>query len=367
MADLSSLAGLTFSADDSSSDEANPGLFGVDFSQFATSGAVAVAGQQPIFSNADYAAASGEAPVSEMVVSVDTSAVTPFGLGTVMISSIQNGVTSAPESADIIGINGGQVLLGIGAYNATNPGDPYAGDYVLLSDTSLSQAADPTGTATITIDVSNTNPNAYSPPCFAAGTLITTPSGDVAVEAIRAGDLVTTISGHAKAVIWTGSRRVDIARHPRPESVRPIRIEAGALADNAPSRDLLLSPDHSVYVDGVLIPAKYLVNGSTVVQLDQPWITYHHIELAEHDVVLANGLASETYLETGNRANFAAQSEAVFAPHPDFAGACDVCYFVWDSLGYARLVLTGPELEAVRARLADRAAAGQAARHRRVA
>jgi hypothetical protein len=190
-------------------------------------------------------------------------------------------------------------------------------------------------------------------PCFARGTIIATLDGDVAVENLREGDLVLTVSGEAKPLVWVGSRAVSVARHPQPENVRPVRITRSAFSPNVPSRDLVVSPDHNLFVENVLIPAKCLVNGRTVVLADVETVEYHHIELASHDVVYANGLEAETYLDTGNRTSFAGQ--AVTVAHPDFASAPDQNYFAWDANGYARLVLEGAEVDLVRARLAARA------------
>ena len=353
MADLSSLSGLSFSADDYSSFTA--GGFGTpDFSQFATTGTVTVTGLgDGSFSNADAAANSGQDPISATVASVDTSDATSYRLGTVVVNEIQDNAIYDTYTADIIAINNGQVLLGVGTYDPTDPTDPYNGTYALLSDTSVSVAASNT---TYSTTVSNTDPNAYSPPCFAAGTMILTPQGETAVEALRVGDVVVTLSGVHERVIWVGSRFVDIARHPQPETVRPIRIRADAFDQGAPSRDLFVSPDHAIHVDGVLIPAKYLVNGSSVTVSGQASVTYHHIELDRHEVVFANALPAETYLDTGNRISFNGRRDTVFVPHPDFSTASDLVFFTWDAQGYAELVLTGPKLDAVRARLGARAA-----------
>ena len=190
-------------------------------------------------------------------------------------------------------------------------------------------------------------------PCFGRGTIIATLDGDVLVEDLREGDLVLTVSGEAKPLVWTGSRTVNVARHPRPENVRPVCIRRSAFSPNVPSRDLIVSPDHNVFTDGVLIPAKCLVNGRNVVLQDVETVHYHHIELASHDVVYANGLETETYLDTGNRPSFA--GEGVVTAYPDFASAPDQNYFAWEASGYARLVLEGAEVENVRARLAERA------------
>jgi len=190
-------------------------------------------------------------------------------------------------------------------------------------------------------------------PCFAAGTSILTPDGEKLVEQLAVGDEVLTArenhEGVAK-IIWVGHRTIDLARHAMPEKVRPIRILAGAFGPGLPERDLRLSPDHALYIDGHLIEAKTLVNGVTViVEQNTRFVTYHHIETAQHDVVLAEGLPAETFLESGNRANFESDA-APIALHPDFVAkerekAC------------AKLLVDGPVVIAARQLLLDRAIA----------
>jgi collagen type I/II/III/V/XI/XXIV/XXVII alpha len=189
----------------------------------------------------------------------------------------------------------------------------------------------------------------FEPACYAAGSRILTVRGEVPVEALRAGDMLMTAAGEVGRVIWTGQRRVDCRRHSRPYNVLPVRVQAHAFGPGQPSRDLLLSPDHAVLVDGVLIPVRYLLNGATIAQEEVDTVTYHHVELACHDVILAEGLACETYLDTGNRAAFEGNGPAV-ALHPDFARA------VWQADACAPLVCDGARLGAVRSRLLQRVA-----------
>ncbi len=185
--------------------------------------------------------------------------------------------------------------------------------------------------------------------CFAAGTRIATVHGPVAVEDLRVGDQVCSAFGGSAAVIWLGHRRVDCARHPRPEDVYPVRVQAGAFGPGQPSADLRLSPDHAVHVDGRLVPVRYLVNGATIRQEAVDGVTYWHVELPAHDVLLAEGLPCESYLDTGNRAAFAGQP--VVMAHPDFA------LRVWEAESCAPL-LTDPAATApIRARLLARAIA----------
>ena len=129
----------------------------------------------------------------------------------------------------------------------------------------------------------------------------------------------------------------------------PVRIAAHAFGDAAPAHDLLLSPDHAVFVDNVLIPVRYLVDGHGIVQERHDDITYYHVELDQHDVVLAEGLPVESYLDAGNRCAFD-NGGGVIVAHPDFTSRA------WEAVGCASLVVTGPELEGVKARLRARAA-----------
>ena len=102
--------------------------------------------------------------------------------------------------------------------------------------------------------------------CFAAGTRIGSPQGQIAVEDLRPGMLVQTCSGTPRPVRWIGYRHVDFTRHPSPDEVRPVRIRAGALHAGVPARDLRVSPEHAMFVDGGLVPARLLLNGTSIVR-----------------------------------------------------------------------------------------------------
>jgi len=182
--------------------------------------------------------------------------------------------------------------------------------------------------------------------CFAEGTCIATPRGPIPVERLCAGDIVRTASGSARPIVWTGHRGFAPRRHPRPHDVQPVRIAAGAFARGVPSRTLRLSPDHAVFVGGALIPARYLVNGASVAQEDVASVAYWHVELSSHDVLLAEGLACESFLDTGNRGAFA--GEAATDLHPDFARD------VWARDACAPLALSGLIVQRARARLIGR-------------
>jgi T5SS/PEP-CTERM-associated repeat protein len=187
--------------------------------------------------------------------------------------------------------------------------------------------------------------------CYGAGTMILTDRGEIAVEHLCVGDRVVTVSGAHRPVIWLGHRRLACARHAHPASVYPVRVAKDAFGPDAPRRDLLLSPDHAVWVDGALVPIRHLINDTTIAQEARAEIAYWHVELAGHDVIFADGLACETYLDTGNRGAFANGGMALDL-HPDFAGDRRDA----DPRHYAPLVEPGPALAAIRARLLARAA-----------
>jgi autotransporter passenger strand-loop-strand repeat protein len=177
--------------------------------------------------------------------------------------------------------------------------------------------------------------------CFAAGAHIQSERGLVAVEDLAVGDVVSARFAGTAPIVWIGERTIDCRRHARPEGVWPVRVRAGAFGQGVPFRDVMLSPDHAVFVGEVLVPVRELVDGGMIVQERVDSVTYYHVELAQHDVLFADGLPAESYLDTGNRANF--QGEAgVIALHPEFAALS------WDALGCAPLVLAGPQLEAAR-------------------
>jgi T5SS/PEP-CTERM-associated repeat protein len=194
--------------------------------------------------------------------------------------------------------------------------------------------------------------------CFLRGTMIRTPDGELPVEKLRPGKQVITLIDDEEVpqtVIWLGHRRISLAGHPRPETVAPIRIKRDAFADGMPHRDLMVSPDHAIYVDGKLICARQLVNGATIRQeLDWTAVDYYHVELDQHAILLAEGLPAESYIDTGNR-GFFDNSGAPLVLHPDLtdesdyptreAGSC--VPFVWDEAS----------VQPVWQRLADRAAA----------
>ncbi|HET6607272.1 MAG TPA: Hint domain-containing protein, partial [Rhodopila sp.] len=187
--------------------------------------------------------------------------------------------------------------------------------------------------------------------CFVRGTRVLTDCGYISIETLRAGDVVVTHDGSAQPIVWIGCRTIDCRHHPTPDRVYPVRIAAHAFGENLPERPLLVSPEHAVYFDDVLIPVRLLEDGVLVRRVPCSTVEYYHLELACHDIVFAEGLPAETYLDCGDRGNFA-NSDGAVRLFPDFAvfPPSDV----WEARGCAPLCLTGPSLAAARALLRRR-------------
>lgn len=238
-------------------------------------------------------------------------------------------------------------LVGTPASVATSDGTvtASAGTYALAS---FFMSGAPAGASfQAVVDANNNTFITETIACFAGGTRIRKLAGDVAVEDLRPGDLLPGADG-PQPVVWIGRRHLDLRRHRRREAAWPVRIKAHALSPGVPMRDLWLSPEHAVLIDDLLIPAKLLVNGASIAQVPRPSITYWHVELPRHGIVLAEGLPTESYLDTGNRADFENGGPAL-SLHPEFADA------IWRAEAFAPQLRDGPRLAAIRERLVRRA------------
>jgi len=211
--------------------------------------------------------------------------------------------------ATIAGFNAGQVIQLTGSFYTvlTSQITTVASTEVTLTDLgqvigSFHFAGDYTG------DIFSTDQNGLltEAPCYCGGTRILTPDGEIPVEMLHVGDIVTTADQGPRQIRWIGQRSIDLSRkNGWTPDLHPVRIRAGAFADGMPHRDLLVTPEHCILVGKYLVPARLLINGGSIL-FDTSMTRYEvfHIELERHAILVAEGLQAESYLDTGNRDNF---------------------------------------------------------------
>jgi hypothetical protein len=148
--------------------------------------------------------------------------------------------------------------------------------------------------------------------CVMRGTLVRTPAGEIPVETLAVGDTVLTVDGTAERIKWIGRRTYarPFLRHKG--KIAPIMFAPGSIGPDQPERPLYVSPEHAMYVNNVLIPAKLLENGTTIRQVgDFDEVEYFHLEFDKPQVILTNSAPTESYVESGNRRMFANYREYV--------------------------------------------------------
>ena len=211
-------------------------------------------------------------------------------------SGISNGSTAYYHGQGTFGGIPGYVF-------STNPTMAATGPFLIVSDSEqiagriaagdLNGFADDSSVQTLT-------PNAA---CFAVGTMIATARGEVAVEKLAIGDNVMLGDGSEVSIKWIG--RQSISKLFGGAGAQIVRIAAGTIGNHS---DLCVTADHGMIVDGLIINASALVNGGTIAfvppaELDDKF-TVFHIETENHDVILANGAAAETFVDAVGRTAF---------------------------------------------------------------
>ncbi|MCP1203322.1 Hint domain-containing protein [Acetobacter oryzoeni] len=147
--------------------------------------------------------------------------------------------------------------------------------------------------------------------CFLTGSMIRTTTGEVAVEDVRIGDEVIAFDWRNNAdivrpVVWVGKARATV----RPElhddeAGWPVRILKDAIADGVPYKDMLITAEHCLFFKDCFVPVRMLVNGMSIFY-DKSITSYdyYHIETEQHSIITADGMLTESYLDTGNRSSF---------------------------------------------------------------
>jgi Hint domain len=256
--------------------------------------------------------------------SVKSSATPTYSILDLYRFSAPNTPALTAGASDYFSLDNGTTALGYFNNQPSNGGD--AGDWASSgAHNVVADSYDAFVTAGTAGTISNLDTMVLAnigfqeaPLCFEAGTRILTASGERLIETLAPGDTVPTRIGGTGRVRWIGRRTIDLTRYPAPEAGWPIRIRAEAFAPGQPARDLYLSRDHAVFVDGVLIPVKLLLNGMTIAPEPRRRVSWYHVELDRHDVLLAEGLPAESWLDTGHRDWFANGDGAVtLRPVPD--------------------------------------------------
>ena len=264
--------------------------------------------------------------------------------GNIFINDRANGATAVTNQTNLNGVNVAATITNNTLYNV---GSANLNHDTVASppDTASGNTFNSSGAPAL-----DTAAGTTTPACFVGGTMIETRRGAVPVEQLHLGDVLTLASGGSRPVIWIGRQNM---RFGSVNADWPVRIAAHAFGPGMPQRSLTLSPEHAVFARGVLVPVRDLVNGTSIARVAMAAVTYWHVELDRHDVILAEGLAVESYLDNANRADF--EVAEALASHPMYFGA-DL-----PQSPCARLVRQGPVVEQIRAGLARRAPERQAA------
>lgn len=265
-----------------------------------------------------------------------------FG-GTATNTTVGNGSTLAVSSWGTVSnasvLNGGTLLVSLGSVvqntklytgstldlnflrYSSNTTATISNDYLVITSNrtkiSFKLADNYNGYADQTVTLSRDNDGStllhLKEVCFLPGTLIATPEGERTVETFEIGDSVITPDGQTRILTWVGRASARVrAGLPDDQAGYPVRIRANAIADGVPHSDLLVTGEHCLFLDGGFIPARMLVNGASIIwDRDITSYDYLHVETDGHSVILANGLATESYLDTGNRRSFTQSGRVV--------------------------------------------------------
>ncbi len=293
----------------------------------------------------DYIYAFGTTSINFASVSA-TAAGAASSSVTIVLTLLTGSGASTSINHETLFANGTSAVFGTGASAISFVGGAAAATSFL----DAAYIVDNTGRDTFAIQLSATEGGAtatftelYKMACFAAGTRIATPDGDRAVERLAAGDVVSTRDGERR-VAWIGRRSYEADMLRAEPWLRPVEIRRGALGPGLPRRDLRVSPEHAMLIDGVLVRAAALVNGRTIFHAPVTGdATYYHVELEnEHGILFAEGVPTESFRDEGSRVLFDNAAEYTLAhgtagnPPPPAAPQVDEGY----------------QLEAIRHRLA---------------
>lgn len=193
-------------------------------------------------------------------------------------------------------------------YSVVSETSPYG----MISNSGQSKSTGVAGIVPIVI----TDPTTQITPCYLPGTLILTTQGEVSVEHLKVGDLLPTLAGKDVSIKWIGT--LTVAGYFLTKEASPVCIQAGALGEGLPKRDLQVSALHSIKIGDYLVDARLLVNGVTITQQKKiTFIDYYHIDLGDHHCIRAEGAWAESFLERNDNRGAFENFDEFCALHPD--------------------------------------------------
>jgi hypothetical protein len=191
-----------------------------------------------------------------------------------------------------------------GTMNATGDTLSFTGTFTGIKFTSLNGGS----TAFMGLD----SITAESITCFLGDVLVETADGKKEVQDLVPGDSLVTADGGRTTVRWIGKQPIN-TMFSDPKKVNPVLISAGSISEGIPSRNLVVSPDHAIAIEGVLYNASALINGVTIGQLahmPRGGFVYYHIETDTHELILAEDCLTETFIDYAGRGGFENANEA---------------------------------------------------------
>jgi len=250
---------------------------------------------------------------------------TPTISGTAGAGTVQVQIWVDYDTPDFVSHH---VLLGVATPVGGNWSfEPSMGDDAFLGlytfSATAKDASNHVSAPSNTFDVQIEPIGSPEPACFLAGTLIATVAGERPIESLATGDMIALADGTQKPIKWVGRMTVDLHRFNR-HIASPILIRAGALGGGLPKRDLYTSYRHGFAVNGVLVIAGMLVNGTSIVQCSdwkEPTVTFYQIEVEGHELMVVEGAAAETFGEDGDNRELFDNAAEFHVMYPDAVAA----------------------------------------------
>lgn len=155
--------------------------------------------------------------------------------------------------------------------------------------------------------------------CFTPGTMITTRNGKLPVEALKPGDRLLTRDRGFQPLLWQGMRRLTLSRQGNCSGNCPVLICAGALGPGQPERDMIVSPRHRVLTTDpdllhglgepeALVEARVLAGFPGIRHIAPASITYVHLLLENHEVILTENTWTESFQLSSEAARILAEA-----------------------------------------------------------